>query len=394
MVQVEELLVDAELHRFLSEEAIPGSGVDERDFWVGLSRLVHDKTERNRELLTRRRLFQAQLDEWHRAREGQHYGVDEYKAFLEEIGYLNRDQPEMQIKAEGVDPEIAQRAGPQLIVPITNARYVLNAANARWGSLYAPLYGTDALGSAPSDGPYDPQRGVQVIAWVREFLDSVAPLNVGSHCQVIRYLVVDGGLQAKLGNGLASKLSDPRLFAGFRGDSENPRSILLQHHGLHIELVIDRTHVVGGLDRAGVADVVIESALTTIIDCEDSVAVVDAADKVHMYRNWLGLMTGDLEETFTKAGESVTRRLADEREFVSPTGKTLELPGRALLMLRIVGHLMTTDAVIDRDGNEVPEGLLDAMVTVLISLHDLRRPSGRRNSRYGSIYIVKPKMHG
>jgi malate synthase len=394
MVQVEELLIDAELHRFLIEEALPGSGVNEADFWVGLSRLVHDKTGQNRDLLARRILFQTQLDEWHRTHQGQRYEVDEYKAFLEEIGYLNRDQPEMLIRTEGIDPEIAQCAGPQLIVPITNARYAVNAVNARWGSLYDALYGTDALGSAPGDELYDPQRGAQVIAWAREFLDSVAPLNVGSHSQVIRYLAVDGGLHAELGNGLASTLSDPSLFVGFRGDAKNPRSILLRHHGLHIELVIDRTHIVGELDRAGVADVVIESALTTIIDCEDSVAVVDAADKVHMYRNWLGLMKGDLEETFTKAGEWVTRRLADEREFLSPDGGILKLPGRAILMLRIVGHLMTTDAVIDRDGNEVPEGLLDAMVTVLISLHDLRRPSGRRNSRYGSIYIVKPKMHG
>lgn len=393
-VRREGLQVDAELYRFLVEEALPGSGVGQDQLWRGLSTLVDDFAERNRGLLARRDGLQSQIDAWHRQLGGLPIDVKSYRSFLEEIGYLVPEGPMPQISTEGVDPEIAEIAGPQLIVPVMNARYALNAVNARWGSLYDALYGTDALGDQPPAGPYDAERGARVIAWVRDFLDEVTPLDAGSHADAVTYAVVDGRLHVELADGSRGSLLDPRWLAGYLGKPASPDSILLVHHRLHIELVIDRTHVVGRSDRAGIADVVVESAVTTIVDCEDSVAAVDAADKVQVYRNWLGLMKGDLVETFTKSGESITRRLADDRDFVAPDGTLLRLPGRALLMVRVVGHLMTTDAVLDSQGNEIPEGLLDTFVTAIAAMHDLQRPPEDRNSRYGSIYVVKPKMHG
>jgi malate synthase len=345
MVQVEDLRIDAELHHFLVKEALPGSGIDPSDFWRGLSRLFREFSDRNKELLARRAELQALIDEWHRDHRGQYRDVVAYRAFLEEIGYLSSEPTETQVTTTGVDLEVAEVAGPQLIVPVTNARYALNAANARWGSLYDALYGTDALGEPPPPGPYDEGRGAQVISWVRNFLDATAPLGVGSHTDVVLYEVAKGQLQARLSDGRKTRLGDAALFAGFRGDASTPESILLRHHGLHVELVIDRTHQVGSTDRAGIADVLVEAAVTTIVDCEDSVAAVDASDKVHVYRNWLGLMKGDLTDTFSKSGQETTRRLADEKEFVSPTGTPFRLPGCALLMVRTVGHLMTTDAV-------------------------------------------------
>jgi malate synthase len=393
LVSVAGLRVDTVLYRFLVQEALPGSGVDESRFWAGFSSLVDEKSARNRQLLERRAELQTWIDQWHRDRRGRPHDEQEYRTFLEEIGYLEPECLPFEIDTDGVDSEMAEIAGPQLIVPATNARYALNAANARWGSLYDALYGTDVLGDPPS-GPYDPRRGERVVAWAREFLDSVAPLVTGSHREAVAYTVVDGKLCVELTEGSRTALAGPATLAGYRGEAASPSAVVLLHHGLHIELVIDRQHSVGQTDAAGVADVVLEAAVTTIIDGEDSVAATDAADKVVVYRNWLGLLKGDLEETFTKAGRTMTRCLAEDRHLTAPDGSPLRLRGRALLLMRNVGHLMTTDAVLDRDGNDVPEGLLDAMVTVLIACHDRQRAVADRNSRHGSIYIVKPKMHG
>jgi len=393
-VSIEGMQIDADFYQFVTDEALPGSGVDEDRFWRGLSSLLHDMSGRNRELLTRRDKLQAEIDTWHREHRDSPWHVAEYQAFLEHVGYLEPECPDTEISVVGVDAEIAMIAGPQLIVPVTNARYALNAANARWGSLYDALYGTDALGDLATPGPYDPARGDRVIAWVRDFLDDVVPLSVGSHRDVTAYTVVDGALHVDLVGGGTSFLGDPASFVGFQGEAATPSAILLRHHGLHIEFIVDRSHQVGRTDLAGVADVVLESAVTVIVDCEDSVAAVDAADKIVVYRNWLGLMKGDLTETLTKDGNTFTRRLAMDRTFTSPDGSSLMLPGRALLLIRNVGHLMTTDAVLDGDGNEVPEGLLDAMITVLAATHNLRRPANDQNSRHQSIYVVKPKMHG
>ncbi|MCU1491565.1 MAG: malate synthase [Acidimicrobiaceae bacterium] len=395
MVEAEQLRVDEELHRFLTEEALPGTGVEPAAFWRGLSDLVHSRADENRRLLAQRAQFQSRIDSWHIEHRHQEHDAAAYRSFLEEIGYLQEEGPDFEIDTTGVDPEINEIAGPQLVVPVTNPRYALNAANARWGSLYDALYGTDAVvAQPPAGGSYDPERGARVVAWVRAFLDDVLPLERGSHADVTSYRAVHGRLEVDTGAGEMSGLQDSGAFAGYRGSPDSPSSVLLVNHGLHIELVLDRTGPVGAADAAGIADVLIESAPTTIVDFEDSVAAVDATDKVAAYRVWLGLMRGDLEATFQKAGGPMTRRLADDREFVAPDGSRLVLRGRALLLVRNVGHFMTTDAVLDRSGRPVPEGLLDAMVTVLIALHDINRGADRRNSRHGSVYVVKPKMHG
>ncbi|WP_298359232.1 malate synthase G [Rhodoblastus sp.] len=385
--------VAANLHEFVSQEVLPGLGFDAPSFWAGLEKFLLDLAPRNRALLEKREAIQARIDAWHRERKGKVFDAEAYRLFLTEIGYLVPRGNAFKVETAHVDPEITVQAGPQLVVPILNARYALNAANARWGSLYDALYGTDAiLPPDPAKKGYDPARGAAVIAWGRDFLDRIAPLTGASHREVVQYAVENGALQAKLDGGVAA-LADQRLFAGFAGEPATPRAVLLRHHGLHVEIRIDRDHPIGRTDRAGVADIVLEAALTAIQDCEDSVAAVDAEDKVAVYRNWLGLMKGDLAATFAKNGKELHRYMAPDRAYLSPEGKPFALPGRALLLVRNVGHLMTSEAVLI-DGVEAPEGLLDAMFTSLIALYDLRGLGRFRNSRAGSIYIVKPKMHG
>lgn len=385
--------VDEELHAFVNNEALAGTGIEPEDFWTGLADLITRNAPRNRELLATRAELQSKIDGWHREHPSIDAGV--YRSFLEEIGYLLPEGGPFAIHTENVDPELATIAGPQLVVPVMNARYAINAANARWGSLYDALYGTDALGDLPPAGPYDPERGTRVIAWARSFLDDVTPLADGvSHADVIGHAVVDGDLVVLGRGGEKIGLADPTQLAGFTGEQSSPASILLVNHGLHIEIVIDADHSVGATDIAGVADVVLESAVTAIMDCEDSVAAVDGADKTVTYRNWLGLLRGDLTEQVTKSGTTFTRSMAPDRLFRGPGDGEFSLPGRATMLVRNVGHLMTTPAVLDAEGNEAPEGLLDAAMTALGGLHDLTMSVGARNSRAGSIYVVKPKMHG
>jgi malate synthase len=393
-IEIHGLKVARPLFDMIEREALPGTGVSSETFWSGLSGLIHELGPRNRELLARRDALQASLDAWHGARRDRPHDPDAYRAHLREIGYLLPEGPDFTVDTANVDPEIASIPGPQLVVPVTNARYALNAANARWGSLYDALYGTDAMGDAPGPGGYDPARGARVIAWAKNLLDRVAPLADGcTHAEVTRYSVVAGALVAHTPAG-AVGLATPQAFAGHTGPAASPQSVLLTHHRLHLEIRIDPEHPIGRSDPAHVADVVLESAVTAIMDCEDSVATVDAEDKALAYRNWLGLMKGDLVETVTKGGGSFERRLAGDRTYVAPDGSPRVLKGRSLMLVRNVGHLMTLPAVLDRDGNEAHEGLIDAMATVTIALHDLRKTSGARNSTQGSVYVVKPKMHG
>jgi malate synthase len=381
------LQVDPILDRFISDEALPGTGVELEGFWKGFSALVHDLAPKNRELLARRDSLQQQIDGWHRANRGA--SIAAQKHFLEVIGYLLPEVPGFKIGTNNVDPEIASIAGAQLVVPVTNARYALNAANARWGSLYDCLYGTDAMGSPPPAGGYDRGRGQRVVARVKVFLDDVFPIAGAAHVDARHYQVKNGAL---LVDDLP--LMQPEKFVGFTGEAATPRSILLRNNGLHVELVFDKSHIIGKSDPAHIADVVFESALSAIMDCEDSVACVDAEDKVAAYRNWLGLMKGDLTAGLEKSGKVITRRLNEDREFVGRDGKHFTLKGRALMLVRNVGHLMTTPAVLDEAGREIPEGIMDSVVTLLAALHDLRKTEGLRNSAHGSVYVVKPKMHG
>ena len=381
-----DLRVAPELAAFVENEALPGTGVDAAAFWKGLAALVRDFGPRNAALLARRDELQAAIDAWHREERG---GREAYKAFLAEIGYMLPEGEPFTIETENVDPEIALVPGPQLVVPITNARFALNAANARWGSLYDCLYGTDAMGSEPPSGAYDRGRGARVVARARVFLDEAFPLAGTSHADARRYHVRGGELLVD-----DMPLVEPEKFIGYRGHPRAPESVLLRNHGLHVELVFDRTHLIGSRDQAGLADVRLESAMSAIMDLEDSVACVDAEDKVGAYRNWLGLMKGDLVETFQKGGAQVIRRLNPDLTFTAPEGGEVTVKGRALLLVRNVGHLMTNPAILDADGGEVFEGLMDAMVTVLIAMHDLRKTKGPRNSVTGSVYVVKPKMHG
>jgi malate synthase len=390
------LQVATSLYRFIADEALPAAGIDQAGFWEGVAEIVADLTPVNRRLLRQRDDLQAAIDSWHRANAGQPHDAAKYRAFLEEIGYLVPDPGPFQVGTEGVDPEIASLAGPQLVVPVTNARFAINAANARWGSLYDAFYGTDAIpetDGAGREGAYNPVRGQRVIETVRAFLDQAVPLNGASHRNVTAYTVTAGGLAALTPAGHAT-LADKEAFAGYSGEAAAPSRVLLRHHGLHIELVIDRAGTIGATDPAGIQDVLAEAAITTIVDFEDSVAAVDAEDKVGAYRNWLGLNTGDLRAPVEKNGRSFTRRLHPDRSYTDPAGGTLTLPGRALLLVRNVGHLMTTDAVLDAEGAEVFEGILDAVVTTLTALPGLRADAPARNSRTGSVYIVKPKQHG
>ncbi|MAL95976.1 MAG: malate synthase G [Haliea sp.] len=393
------LQIAAPLFQLLEEEITPGTGVEAASFWQGLEEIVNDLAPRNRELLAIRDQMQARIDAWHREHPGADYDRAAYRAFLEEIGYLLPEPGEVQISTANVDPEIGQLAGPQLVVPVMNARYALNAANARWGSLYDALYGTDVIPEsegATRSGDYNPVRGQKVIDWARDFLDRFCPLANGSHRDAHSYQVADQQLMVKLASGESTGLREPTQFRGYCGLPTAPGNLLLRHNGLHIDIQVDPQHPVGATDPAGVKDLVLEAALTTIQDCEDSVAAVDAEDKTLVYRNWLGLMRGDLEERFDKGGRQLTRHLHPDRLFTTPEGGELMLPGRSMMFVRNVGHLMTSDAILWGDGREIPEGILDGAFTALIALHDLRKNADNmlRNSRTGSVYIVKPKMHG
>ena len=382
------------LQRFIEDEVLPGTGIEAAPFWQGFSTLVHDLAPQNRALLAERERLQAELDSWHRQHPGPIRDMVAYQHFLQGIGYLVDAPEDVQISTHNVDREIAVQAGPQLVVPLSNARYALNAANARWGSLYDALYGTDAIaetaGAERGQG-YNPVRGAKVIAYGRQFLDTSAPLAGASHSDAKAYAINQGALQVTLADGRQVGLQNPAQMRGYQGEPNTPTAILLQHHQLHFEIRIDPANIIGQQDLAGVKDILLEAALTTIIDCEDSVAAVDADDKVNVYRNWLGLMKGDLSEQVSKGGKTFSRTLAADRQYHGANGQPLTLPGRSLLFIRNVGHLMTNPAIHDRDGREIPEGILDAVVTSLIGLHDLKR---RGNSREGSLYIVKPKMHG
>ncbi len=391
------LQISKPLYRFVAEEALEGSGIQPDDFWESFEGIVRDLSPVNVALLARRDELQAKIDEWHRNQAGKAHDAAAYKQFLTDIGYLLPEGEDFSITTENVDDEIALQAGPQLVVPVKNARFALNAANARWGSLYDALYGTDVipeLDGAEKGRGYNPARGAKVIDFARQHLDDTAPLAAGSHKQSTAYKVVDGSLLVTLSDGTNSGLQDPGTFVGFQGDVSAPSAILLRNHGLHIEIQVDRDSQIGRTDAAGVKDLLVEAAVTTIMDCEDSVAAVDAEDKTEVYRNWLGLMKGTLQDTFEKGGKMMTRRLNADRNYAAPDGGKLTLHGRALLFVRNVGHLMTTDAVLDAQGKPVPEGFLDGMVTSLCAIQDLKGFGERRNSRTGSVYIVKPKMHG
>jgi malate synthase len=396
-IQIGGLQVASELHQLLEIDILPGTGLTAAAFWQGLEAILKDLAPRNRQLLAQREDLQKQIDHWHQANSGVDFDRAAYRAFLEEIGYLLPEGECFSITTENVDEEVAQIAGPQLVVPVMNARYALNAANARWGSLYDALYGTDVI--AESDGAdktagYNPVRGDQVIAYARAFLDQAVPLEKGSHSHATAYRIVDGRLLVTLQNGSISELVDSKQLRAYLGSPSAPSSVLLRNHGLHIEIQVDHYNPIGKTDLAGVKDVVLEAAITTIQDCEDSVAAVDAADKTLVYRNWLGLMKGDLSEDFEKGGKTLQRKLNPDRSYTALDGSELTLHGRSLLFVRNVGHLMTTDAILDSEGNEVPEGILDGIFTTVIAMHDLRVDKALPNSRNGSVYIVKPKMHG
>ena len=394
-VKIGDLQVASELYDFINSEALPGSQVDQGSFWAGFEKIISDLTPKNKELLEVRDELQKKINNWHR--ENKEFNFNRYKEFLEEIGYLLPNPEDFTITTEGADDEIAVKAGPQLVVPVDNARYAINAANARWGSLYDALYGTDVIsedGGVQNQGGYNPERGEKVIAFAREFLDKTIPLQLGSHKEAISYQVDQEGLLVTLINGKKARLKDEEKFAGYQGEADDPFAILLKNNDNYFEIQIDRDHPIGKTDAAGVKDILLESALTSIMDCEDSVAAVDAEDKVLVYRNWLGLNKGDLSATFTKGTKTVTRSLNPDRSYFSPQGNEFTLPGRALMLVRNVGHLMTNNAILDGNGNEVQEGIIDAVITSLCAKHSIIGNTTLENSAKGSIYIVKPKMHG
>ncbi|WP_350614320.1 malate synthase G [Pseudomonas sp. HY7a-MNA-CIBAN-0227] len=396
-VQVGGLQVAKVLFDFVNNEAIPGTGLTADQFWAGADKVIHDLAPKNKALLAKRDDFQARIDAWHQTHASQAHDPVAYKAFLQDIGYLLPEAADFQASTQNVDDEIARMAGPQLVVPVMNARFALNASNARWGSLYDALYGTDAISEA--DGAekgqgYNKVRGDKVIAFARAFLDEAAPLTAGSHVDSTGYKIVDGKLVVSLKGGSNSGLRSDAQLIGYQADAATPTAILLKNNGLHFEIQIDASTPVGQTDAAGVKDVLMEAALTTIMDCEDSVAAVDADDKVVIYRNWLGLMKGDLAEEVAKGGKTFTRTMNADRRYTGVDGNQVSLHGRSLLFVRNVGHLMTIDAILDSQGNEVPEGILDGLLTSLGAIHSLNSNNSRKNSRTGSVYIVKPKMHG
>lgn len=390
-----DLKIDQELYDFLVNEALPGSGVGEDKFFEEFSALIHDLAPKNKELLAKRDDLQTKIDNWHREN-GAPHDLDVYKDFLKEIGYLVPEGDKFSVSTSNVDKEICEIAGPQLVVPIMNARFALNAANARWGSLYDALYGTDVLSEdngAEKGKGYNPVRGAKAIAWARDFLNESAPL-AGNWHDVKSLTVSNGALEVELSSGEQVGLKDTGQFVGYGGAADAPSKILLAKNGMHVEIVINPDSPIGSDDPAGISDVVLESALTSIMDCEDSIAAVDGEDKTVVYRNWLGLMKGDLEETLEKNGKTIVRKLNPDREYTAPDGSVFSLSGRVLMLIRNVGHLMTNPAILDKDGNEVPEGMMDAMITGLIALRDIGPDGRRKNSKEGSMYIVKPKMHG
>ena len=396
--EVAGLQVATALYELVENQIAPGTGIETAAFWQGLADILKDLVPKNRALLARRDELQAQIDDWHRERAGQQHNDAEYKAFLQEIGYLIPEGDDFEISTTNVDREIGLLAGPQLVVPVDNARYSINAANARWGSLYDALYGTDLIPETPGaekGSSYNPARGEHVVEYAAGFLNETTPLANAMHQDVVKYRVEAGSVVAELESGTETGLTDTSQFAGYVGDAADPSSVLLVHNGLHIEIQVDQEDSVGAVHKAGVKDIVVEAAVTTIQDCEDSVAAVDAEDKAVVYGNWCGLMTGGLAESFDKNGEVIKRTLNPDRTYTAPDGSgSVTLPGRSLLLVRNVGHLMTNDAILMADGEEIPEGIMDAAVTSLAAMHDLKQTGSVQNSRTGSVYIVKPKMHG
>ncbi len=400
-LSIGNLKVAESLSNLINQQILPGTGIAVDDFWVKFENIIHEFSPRNKQLLAVRDDLQRKIDVWHTERNGRAHDAVAYKAFLTEIGYLLKEGPDFKVTTENVDTEISHQAGPQLVVPVKNARFALNAANARWGSLYDALYGTDAIsqdGGAERAGAYNPVRGAKVIAFARDHLDTAAPLASTSHSNALRYFVENDTLKVEIKDDVVDELANNAQFLGYQGSKENPTAILLINNGLHIEIQIDANHPIGKTDAAHVKDLLVEAAITTIMDCEDSVAAVDAEDKVEVYSNWLGLMKGDLTADLHKGGKTITRTLHPDRYYTAADGSELRLAGRSLLFVRNVGHLMTNPAILDKDGNEVPEGIMDAMITSLAAIHDLTSdksdPETKSNSRAGSINIVKPKMHG
>ncbi|MER1959318.1 MAG: malate synthase G [Solibacillus sp.] len=395
-VNVGNLQVAEQLADFINTRVLPGSGVEQEAFWAGLDQLIHELAPENKGLLARRDELQEKINAWHIENKDS-FEFESYKTFLQDIGYLEPKIEDYQVETENVDDEVAIQAGPQLVVPVSNARYAINAANARWGSFYDALYGTDVIsdeGEAEAGKGYNPVRGNKVIAYAKDFLNKAAGLQLGSHTDATSYVITDGGLEVTLVNGTKTALAEPEKLVGYQGNASEPTAVLLKNNDLHIEIQIDRSHPIGKDDAAGVKDIYLESAITTIMDCEDSVAAVDAEDKVEVYSNWLGLMKGDLAATFEKGTKTMTRTLNPDRVYTGVDGETVTLNGRSLMFIRNVGHLMTNPAILDKDGNEVPEGIMDGVVTSLIAKHEVIGNGQHKNSQKGSVYIVKPKMHG